>query len=120
MAKYIEKELLEIIPYLTEENNEQTYGKPNKWMAEALLVKLYINWAVYTAPDIATFDAATAKNEKLDDCVKWCDEIIKSGVFDIAAGSNGYRSKFYPNNGVQIKDFIYAMPYHTTEATGMQ
>lgn len=120
VAKYIEKELLEIIPYLTEENNEQTYGKPNKWMAEALLVKLYINWAVYTAPDIATFDAATAKNEKLDDCVKWCDEIIKSGVFDIAAGSNGYRSKFYPNNGVQIKDFIYAMPYHTTEATGMQ
>lgn len=119
VAKYIEKELLEIIPYLTEENNEETYGKPNKWMAEALLVKLYINWAVYTAPDIATFDAATAKNEKLDDCVKWCDEIINSGVFDIAAGSNGYRSKFYPNNGVHIKDFIYAMPFHTTEATGM-
>lgn len=119
VARYIEKELLEIIPLLREENDEDTYGKPNKWMAEALLVKLYINWAVYTAPDIATFDAATAKNEKLDDCVKWCDEIINSGVFDIAAGSNGYRSKFYPNNGVQIKDFIYAMPYHTTEATGM-
>lgn len=119
VAKYIEKELLEIIPNLTEDNNENTYGKPNKWMAEALLVKLYINWPVYTAADVTKYDAATAKNEKLNDCVKWCDEIIKSGVFDIAAGSNGYRSKFYPNNGVQIKDFIYAMPYHTTEATGM-
>ncbi len=110
---------MEIIPNLTEDNNENTYGKPNKWMAEALLVKLYINWPVYTAADVTQYDAATAKNEKLNDCVKWCDEIIKSGVFDIAAGSNGYRSKFYPNNGVQIKDFIYAMPYHTTEATGM-
>ena len=78
VAKYIEKELLEIIPNLTEDNNENTYGKPNKWMAEALLVKLYINWPVYTAADVTKYDAATAKNEKLNDCVKWCDEIIKS------------------------------------------
>lgn len=120
VARFIESELLDIIPYLSETNDETTYGKPNKWMAEALLVKLYINWPVYTAASVDQYDAATAKNEKLNDCVKYCDEIIKSGKFSISEGATGYRSKFFPNNGSQIKDFIYAMPYHTTEATGMQ
>lgn len=120
VARFIENELLDIIPYLSEANDETTYGKPNKWMAEALLVKLYINWAVYTAASVDKYDAATATNEKLNDCVKYCDEIIQSGKFSISEGATGYRSKFFPNNGSQIKDFIYAMPYHTTEATGMQ
>ena len=119
VARFIESELLDIIPYLSETNDATTYGKPNKWMAEALLVKLYINWPVYTAASVDQYDAATAKNEKLNDCVKYCDEIIKSGKFSISEGANGYRSKFFPNNGSQIKDFIYAMPFHTTEATGM-
>lgn len=120
VARFIESELLDIIPYLSETNDENTYGKPNKWMAEALLVKLYINWPVYTAASVDQYDAATAQNEKLNDCVKYCDEIIKSGKFSISEGATGYRSKFFPNNGSQIKDFIYAMPFHTTEATGMQ
>ena len=120
VARFIESELLDIIPCLSETNDATTYGKPNKWMAEALLVKLYINWPVYTAASVDQYDAATAKNEKLNDCVKYCDEIIKSGKFTISEGANGYRSKFFPNNGSQIKDFIYAMPFHTTEATGMQ
>ena len=120
VAKYIESELLDIIPYLSETNDETTYGKPNKWMAEALLVKLYINWPVYTASDVTKYDAASYQNEKLNDCVKYCDDIIKSGKFSLSEGANGYRSKFYPNNGSQIKDFIYAIPYHTTEGTGMQ
>lgn len=120
VARFIESELLDIIPNLSETNDETTYGKPNKWMAEALLVKLYINWPVYTASDVTAYDASTATNEKLNDCVKYCDDIIQSGKFSISEGASGYRSKFFPNNGSQIKDFIYAMPYHTTEATGMQ
>ena len=120
VARFIESELLDIIPYLSDNNDENTYGKPNKWMAEALLVKLYINWPVYTAASVDQYDAATATNEKLNDCVKYCDEIIQSGKFSISEGATGYRSKFFPNNGSQIKDFIYAMPYHTTKATGMQ
>ena len=120
VARWIEKELLEAIPYLTEEVSEETYGKPTKWMAEALLVKLYINWPVYTADKVENYDAASYSNEKLNDVVKWCDEIIESGKFDIAAGANGYLSKFYPNNGPQIKDFIYAMPYDAVSAQGFQ
>lgn len=107
VAKFIESELLDIIPVLTENIDGNTYGKPNKWMAEALLVKLYLNWGVYTN-DITTVDNNTA-NEKLNDCVKWCDELIKSGKFELG---DSYRKKFFPDNGVQIKDFIYSTAYN--------
>ena len=120
VARWIESELLEIIPLLSEENNVATYGKPNKWMAEALLVKLYINWPVYTASNVTAYDANNYSNEHLNDVVKYCDEIINSGLFDLAAGANGYRSKFFPNNGYQVKDFIYAMPYDAVTAQGFQ
>ena len=35
VAEWLEKELLEVIPNLTEEVSVATYGKPTKWMAEA-------------------------------------------------------------------------------------
>lgn len=106
VAEFIEQELLECIPDLTEDNNANTYGRPNKWMAEALLAKLYLNWGVYTN-DITTVTGDTP-NPKLNDCVKWCDEIIKSGVFEVG---DGYRKKFFPDNGVHVKDFIYAVDF---------
>ena len=118
VAHWIESELLEIIPQLTDEVSDNTYGKPNKWMAEALLVKLYINWAVYTAPSVDQYDAATATNEKLNDCIKYCDEIIASGKFNL--GSMPYAEKFGPDNGSHVEDFIYAMPYDTYTEKGMQ
>ncbi len=107
VARWIEQELLEVIPQLTTENNAETYGRPNKWMAEALLVKLYLNWGVYTCGDVKSVTADTP-NEKLNDCVAWCDSITDSGIFEVG---QGYRQKFFPNNGVHIKDFIYAMNF---------
>lgn len=115
VAEFIEKDLLEAIPNLTEANNAATYGKPNRWMAEALLVKLYINWAVYTCGDITKYTPSVA-NSKLNDCIEHCDAIIKSGIFNL---KNGYREKFYPENGAHITDFIYAMPYDAATAGGM-
>ncbi|MCM1223406.1 MAG: RagB/SusD family nutrient uptake outer membrane protein [Lachnospiraceae bacterium] len=107
VARWLETELLAIIPDLTEANNVDTYGRPNKWMAEALLAKLYINWPVYTAEDIETYNPSAA-NEKLNDCIAICDDIIKSGIFSVG---KGYRKKFMSDNGVHITDFIYAMPF---------
>ena len=111
VAEWIAKELEEILaqtdedgnPALSKANDASTYGKPNYWMAAALLAKLYLNWGVYTH-DIYTVDNNTP-NEKLNDCVKWCDVLINSGVFEVGTG---YRVKFLPTNGVHIKDFIYA------------
>lgn len=116
VAEFIEKELLECIPDLSSDNSAATYGKPNRWMAEALLVKLYINWGVYTCSNVADYDAATTANSKLNDCVKYCDDIIKSGLFNL---SDDYKKKFFYDNGSQIKDFIYAMPYDAVNAQGM-
>ena len=119
VAKYIEKELLEIIPQLTTEVNGDNYGKPSKYMAEALLAKLYINWPVYTAASVDQYDAATATNEKLNACIKICDDVINSGKFNL--GSMAYRFKFAPNNSdLKVEDFIYVMPYDTYNAKGMQ
>jgi len=123
VARWIESELKEIIPQLTTETTGENYGKPNKYMAQALLAKLYINWPVYTASAVENYDAATATNEKLADCIAVCNEIISSGKFEL--GPDPYRFKFASDNTERveagtIKDFIYAMPYHTTLATGMQ
>ena len=111
VAAFIESELLDILnqtnedgtPALSQANDASTYGKPNYWMAAALLAKLYLNWGVYTN-DITTVNGNTP-NPKLNDCVAWCDKIINSGVFEVGTG---YRQKFFPTNGVHIKDFIYA------------
>ena len=118
VARWIESELLAAIPDLTEEVSANTYGKPTKWMAKALLAKLYINWAVYTASAVENYDAASAKNEKLADCIAQCNDIINSGKFNL--GSMSYREKFSYNNGPQVDDFIYAMPYDTNTRQGMQ
>ena len=120
VARWIESELKDIIPLLTSTVGISTYGKPTRYAAEALLVKLYINWPVYTASSVTAYDAASYSNEKLADVVSLCDDIIQSKQFSLSEGANGYRSKFWPNNGYQIKDFIYAMPFDAITAQGFQ
>jgi hypothetical protein len=117
-TEWIEKELLEIIPYLTEDVTENTYGKPTRWMAEALLAKIYINWPVYTAESVDQYDAATAANPKLDACIDLCDDIINGGKFNL--GSVDYLHKFSYDNSWKIEDFIYAMPYDAINRQGFQ
>ena len=118
VAEWIESELKDIIPSLTEDVTENTYGKPTKWMAKALLAKLYINWAVYTAASVDQYDAATAANPKLDDCIDVCNDIINCGKFNL--GSVDYLHKFSYDNSWKVEDFIYAMPYDAIGRTGFQ
>ncbi|WP_321996592.1 RagB/SusD family nutrient uptake outer membrane protein [Draconibacterium orientale] len=68
---FVESELLEIIPNLSEENNPTTYGRFNKWAAHAVLVNLYLNAKVYTG---------TAQWSK---CIEHCDSIINSGKYSL-------------------------------------
>ena len=116
VAEFIESELLDIMDYLPAESDASTYGKPNKWMAKALLAKLYINWAVYTASDVTAYDASSSANAKLADCVAVCDDVIASGLFTLG---DSYRSKFLYDNGDATPDFIYAMPYDCVSAKGL-
>ncbi len=118
VAEWIEKELLDVIPVLTDDVTQNTYGKPTRWMAQALLAKLYINWPVYTAESVDQYDAATDVNPKLDACISACDDIINSGKFNL--GSVDYLHKFSYDNGPQIEDFIYAVPYDAINLQGFQ
>lgn len=108
VARWIESELLEVRDYCPTEVSENTYGKPTRWMVDALLAKLYINWNVYTQDVTSASWSSTAANEKINECVAMCDDIIESGLFDL---SDDYKKKFLYNNGAHIKDFIYAMPF---------
>jgi starch-binding outer membrane protein, SusD/RagB family len=116
VARWIESELLAIRDNMTTKADASTYGRPTRWMVQALLAKLYINWNVYTKDVTNASWSATTANEKLDECVAVCDDIIQSGLFNL---SDDYLAKFYPTNGSHIKDFIYAMPYTAANKDGM-
>lgn len=116
VAQWIESELLAVRDNMTTAVDASTYGKPTRWMVDALLAKLYINWNVYTNDVTSASWSATATNEKLDECVAVCDDIIQSGLFDL---SDDYLEKFYPTNGPAISDFIYAMPYTADKQDGL-
>lgn len=116
IAKFIESELLIVRDRLPIEVSAATYGKATRHMADALLAKLYLNWPVYTASDVATY-APSMPNDKLSQVVAMCDDIIKSGQFNLS--SHKFLEKFRPNNGPQIKDFIFAMPFDREKQQGM-
>ena len=115
-ARWIESELLAVRDNCYENVDASTYGKPTRWMVDALLAKLYINWNVYTQDVTSASWSSTAANEKLNDCIAACDRVIASGYFDL---SDDYKEKFMYTNGSQIKDFIYAMPYDAVTAQGL-
>ncbi len=116
VAKWIESELLEVRDDCPTEVSSKTYGTPTRWMVDALLAKLYINWNVYTQDVTSSSWSATSPNEKLNDCIAACDDVINSGLFDL---SDDYKKKFMYDNGPQIKDFIYAMPFDAVTQTGL-
>jgi starch-binding outer membrane protein, SusD/RagB family len=98
---FIEKELKKAVPNLNPASGMATYGRPNKQTANALLAKLYLNAQVYTG------------TSRYNECIAACDEVIKSGLYNIEPRAT-YLQMFYPNNGPQMKEFIFAIPYDVT------
>lgn len=98
---FIESELKDITPNLSTIVDKSTYGRPTKNMAYALLAKLYLNAEYYTG------------TKRYDDCIAACDNVISSGKYALEPAST-YLQMFYPNNGPQMKEFIFAIPYDPT------
>jgi len=96
--EYIESELKKSIKYLSEETGVTTYGRPNKWTAYSLLAKMYLNAEYYTG------------TARWNDCIAACDEVINSLKFVIEP-RDSYLKMFYPDNGPQMKEFIFAVPF---------
>lgn len=96
---FIEKELKAALPNLSIKSDVSTYGRPNMQTANAMLAKLYLNAEVYTG------------TSRYDDCIAACDAVISSGLYSIESAST-YLKMFYPDNGPQMKEFIFAVPYN--------
>lgn len=101
--KFIETELLAQIPDLSETVSAATYGRPTKYLAYAVLAKMYLNSEYYTG------------TARYDDAVKMCDQIIAANKYSL---DPDYLGMFKPNNGPQIKDFIFAVPFDAVQAQG--
>lgn len=105
---YVEKELKSVIPDLPTAAGSTTYGKTNRYMAWALLAKMYLNAEVYTG---------TARN---NDCIAACDSVINAGggtQYSLQPRSS-YMAQFAPTNGPTMKEFIFAIPFDPITSNG--
>ena len=101
----IEKEVKAALLVLSRATDVTIYGRPNVYTVFALLAKLYLNAETYTG------------KSRYDDAVAACDSIIQSGKYSLA---DDYAKMFYPDNGPQMKEFIFAIPYDHASALGEQ
>lgn len=115
VCEFIESEQKAVRDLLPAEVSEATYGRATRHMANALLAKLYLNWNVYTAASVADYTPDTP-NPKIDDCIAVCDSLILSGHFAL---TDSFMTKFRLDNGPQIKDFVFVIPYDRETLQGM-
>jgi hypothetical protein len=101
---FIEKEIKESIPNLDPAAGQSTYGRPNLYTAYALLAKMYMNAEVYTG------------TPRWNDAISACDQVINSGKYAL---ESDYRKMFFVDNGPQIKEFIFAIPYDASAPNGL-
>lgn len=97
--EFIESELKSIVqqlPVKTSSNAVLTYGRPTKAMAFALLEKMYLNAEVYTG------------TPRYNEAVAMADSILINNNYSLDAK---YTDIFAPNNGPQISETIFAVPY---------
>lgn len=100
---FIESELLEVIPLLTEEVGPSTYARMTKYAAMTTLAKLYLNAEVYSG---------TPQYQKADDIL---NQIIDADKYDL---TNSYFDNFLVDASAST-EAILAVPYDAVFATGM-
>lgn len=98
---FIETELKAVLPILPAKSsntstNTLQYGRPTKGMVFALLAKMYLNAGIYTG------------TPRYNDVVTMADSVQKNTNYSLDAK---YRDIFLPNNGPQINETIFAIPY---------
>ncbi len=101
VSAFIESEIKACIPNLSRATGQAQYGRANVYMAYALLAKLYLNDEYYTG------------TARYDDCIAACDSVINSGLYSLQPMGT-YLQQFYPNNGPQDVEFIFAIPENPT------
>lgn len=105
---FVEAELKNAIPFLKTAAGATTYGKPTRYMAYALLAKMYLNAQVYTG------------TAKYNECIAACDSVMNAGGgTQYALESRAtYFNQFGPTNGPAFKEFIFAIPFDPSTSNG--
>ena len=102
---FIIKEITEALPLLSDEANGSTYGRfNNKWAAQALLAKMYLNAQVYSD------QAEWIK------CISACDAIINSGKFSLEL----IQANIFKTQNEGSREIIFAIPFDETYAPGFR
>jgi hypothetical protein len=103
--KHIEKELLEVADGLSAPPTvtQAYYGRPTKWMAYALLQKMYLNAATYTGKTMYA------------ESVTYGDKIMKESKLTLMSN---YNDLFSPTNGPN-SETIFAAIYDANYSDGM-
>jgi starch-binding outer membrane protein, SusD/RagB family len=104
VAKFIESELKASLSNLSETNGSSYYGRANKWVAQMILAKLYLNWNVFTG-----------EPARHADCIAACDAVINSGKF---AFSGDFFDNFKVANETSTEN-IFVIPYDKNKGQGM-
>ncbi|NIG54115.1 RagB/SusD family nutrient uptake outer membrane protein [Chitinophaga sp. Cy-1792] len=102
---FIESELKAVLPILSSTTGQITYSRPTKWLAFAILQKMYLNAQVYIGKNMYTESVAMG------------DSILASNKFSL---TSDYVSIFAPDNGPQITETIFAIPYDANVIEGNQ
>ncbi|MBI2284969.1 MAG: RagB/SusD family nutrient uptake outer membrane protein [Bacteroidetes bacterium] len=99
-VEYLKSELLAVEPVLDNTTGPGRLTKAGVW---GLLARLHLNAAAYR--DIYYTGTPTFKAEDMDEVIKYCDKIISSGQYTLAAD---YFSIFSDNNH-DNKELIFAV-----------
>ncbi len=99
---YIEKEIKESYPDLSDQVGGKFYGRVNKSVANMIMAKMYLNSQVYTG----TPKWAEAKAE--------CDVLINSGKYSLEA--NLFNN--FTTNNVGSKENIFVVPFDASKRGG--
>jgi len=92
---FIEKELKENLPYLSEDVSKATYGRLTKYAAFCTLAKLYLNAQTYTG------------TAHWNDAKAMCDSVILSGKYSL---QSNYFDNFSETNDNSVEN-IFVVPF---------
>lgn len=92
---YIEKELQDNLSKLPSDANQKTYGRATKWLAYAILGKLYLNAEVYTS------------KPRWTECIAACAAILKAGIYTLEPD---FFTNFLVANEIS-KENIFVLPF---------
>ena len=105
---FVIKELNEAMPLLSDVVDKTTYARFNKWVAKAVLAKMYLNAQVYTG------------TAQWDQCIAQCNDIIAQATTKGSYALEPVYKDIFKTNNENSKELIFTVPYDENYGTEFQ